>query len=108
MCKKQLFVTTSHCLLYVQDMTVCSYLLRSIPYTRHKTQPFEPVLLHQQSEHVAAICSYVSSTCKTHNFQHGRTPFIRTLVIRMANYPDRFDHSIKHFLTVNLLHYFVA
>ena len=28
--------------------------------------------------------------------QHGRTPIIRTLVIRIANYPDRFHPSGKY------------
>ena len=35
------------------------------------------------------------------------TPFIRTLVIRIANYPDRLGPSGKHFLTVIVLQYFV-
>jgi hypothetical protein len=36
------------------------------------------------------------------------TPLIRTLVIRIANYPYRLGPSGKHFLTVILLHLFMA
>jgi len=36
------------------------------------------------------------------------TPLLRTLAVRIANYPDRFGPSDKEFLTVNLLHLFMA
>ena len=36
--------------------------------------------------------------------KYSRTPFIRTLVIRLANYPDRLGPSSKHFLTVIVLY----
>jgi len=32
------------------------------------------------------------------------TPFIRNLIIRNANYPERFGPSGKHFRTVFVLH----
>jgi len=34
------------------------------------------------------------------------TPLIRTLVIRIANYPDRLGPSGKHFLNVNVLPFY--
>jgi hypothetical protein len=40
-------------------------------------------------------------------YLYSRTPLIRTLVIRMAKYPDRLRLSGKHFLTLTLLHLFM-
>jgi len=39
--------------------------------------------------------------------QYSRTPLIRTLVIRLSNYPDLFGPSSKQFLIVIVLHLFV-
>ena len=39
---------------------------------------------------------------------YSRTPLIRTLVIRIANYPDRLCPSCKHFLTVSVPYLFMA
>ena len=41
-------------------------------------------------------------------FKCSITPIIRTLVVRLANYPDRLGPSGKHFLTVIVLHLFMA
>jgi hypothetical protein len=41
-------------------------------------------------------------------YVYNRTPLIRTLVIRFANYPDRFGPSGKYFPTVIVLHLFMA
>jgi len=46
-------------------------------------------------------CSCVALTCSW-------TPLIRTLVIRIANYPDLLGPSGKHFFTVILLLHFMA
>ena len=40
--------------------------------------------------------------------KYSRTPLIRTLVIRIANYPDRLGPSGKRILSGILLHFFVA
>jgi len=42
-----------------------------------------------------------------HVYTYSRTPLIRKLVIRIANYPDRHGPSAKHFLTV-IVHLFMA
>ena len=42
------------------------------------------------------------------NSKYSRTPLIRQLVARTANYPDRLGPSSKHFLTVIVLHIFMA
>jgi hypothetical protein len=39
-----------------------------------------------------------------HAVRYSRTPFIRTLVVRITNYPERLDLSGKPFLTVLVLH----
>jgi len=39
---------------------------------------------------------------------HSRTPLIRTLVIRIANYPDWLGPSGKHVRTAIVLHIFMA
>ena len=45
------------------------------------------------------------SLCFTHQTKYSRTPLIRTLVIRISNYPDLLGPSVKHFLTVIVLHF---
>ena len=38
---------------------------------------------------------------------YSRTPLIRKLVIRLANYPDRLGPSVKYFLILIALHVFL-
>ena len=40
--------------------------------------------------------------------KYSRKSLIRTLVIRIANYPDRLGPSGKYFLSVTVLHHFMA
>jgi hypothetical protein len=41
-------------------------------------------------------------------WKYSKTPLIRTLVIQIANYPDRLGSFGKYFLTVIALHLFMA
>jgi hypothetical protein len=50
------------------------------------------------------------TSSRAHNVvaKYSRTSLIRTLVIRITNYPDRLRPSGKHFLSVTVLRHFMA